>query len=353
MIETRIVGPEDSIWAEAMPVVRHDVHHLPGWAVATAPLEGGTPAAVVAESRRARSSGRALLLAPFVRRELDGGRWDAISPYGYAGPALSGPAGAVGAFDLLAAAADRLAAAGAVSWFLRLHPMLDGWAAGHPAVRTHGEVVVLDLGPDADAFERDLRRDHRSDLRRAARDGLTARSGVAGPDDLATFATLYAETMSRRGASAYHRFATDHFAALAAGLEDGLCLVEVLAAERVVAAALFTFAPESRIAGYHLAATVPDPPRGATKLVIAEGRRTAREHGLAHLMLGGGLGSAEDALFMFKAGFGGARHRFRTLRLVLDSTEHDARCARAGVDPASEGYFPAYRAPAAAALGAS
>jgi hypothetical protein len=334
-----VVEPGDAGWTDALAHAPHDVHHVPGWSVASAPLEPGEPLAV-------RVGGdRGSMLVPFVRRPLDGGRWDAVSPYGYAGPVLTkdvrDPTG------LLRAAADHLREEGCASWFLRLHPILDTWVADaadlSAHLREHGQVVSVDLTLGDDQFTAGLRKDHRSDIRRGQSDGLRVRRGDHDAD-LDTFVALHRGTMAQREADEYHRFGPEYFAALADGLGDDLVVLLAEIDRQAVAGALFTFAASSGIVGYHLAASVPRPPRGATKLLIVEGRQIGRERGCTRLLLGGGLGSTEDALFAFKAGFSPDRHRFRTLRLTLDEGEYARRCAAEGVNVVDTGdYFPAYR----------
>jgi len=331
----RLLSATGADWLTELERGRHDVHHLPGWSIASAPLEPGEPLAVAVTADVGST------LVPVVRRALEAGRWDAVSPYGYAGP-MFGDATRDHAV-LVGLAAEHLRDEGCVSWFLRLHPLLDTWAAGHPAVRAHGEVVSIDLTVDDQVFFGGLRKDHRTDLRRGLEDDIRIRKGDHD-EDLATFVALHQATMAQRSAAEYHRFGPDYFAALAEGLGDDLV---VLLAERggvAVAGALFTVAESSGIVGYHLAASVPGPPRGATKLLIAEGRRIGRERGCTRLLLGGGLGSAEDALFSFKAGFSSDRHRFHTMRIVLDEDEYARRCAAIGAASVdASGYFPAYR----------
>jgi hypothetical protein len=334
-----VIEPGDAGWTDTLAHAPHDVHHVPGWSVASAPLEPGEPLAVWV------GGDRGSMLVPFVRRPLDGGRWDAVSPYGYAGPALTADVRDPAA--LLRDAADHLRDEGCVSWFLRLHPILDTWVADaadlSPHLREHGQVVSVDLTLGDEHFNAQLRRGHRSDIRRGESDGVRVRRG-SHDADLDTFVALHRGTMAQREAAAYHRFDPDYFAALADGLREDMV---VLLAERdgqAVAGALFTFTTSSGIVGYHLAASVWRPPRGATKMLIVKGRLIGRERGCVRMLLGGGLGSAEDALFAFKAGFSPDRHRFRTLRLVLDEEEYAERCDAVGADPTDlSGYFPAYR----------
>jgi hypothetical protein len=62
------------------------------------------------------------------------------------------------------------------------------------------------------------------------------------------------------------------------------------------------------------------------------------------MLLGGGLGSAEEVLSAFETGFSSGCNRFRTQRLVLDEDEYVRWSAVVGAEPHNfGGYFSAYR----------
>lgn len=356
-MRARLVGPDDPVWTAALAACVHDVHHLPGWAVASAVIDDGTPRAVVV------TDGDAVrCVVPLLARDLSGiagagdrdgaaTRWDAVSPYGYAGPAFPVDLDDVGRRAALDVAADALRDADCVAWFLRLHPLLDdGWSDGAAGVRDHGQTVSIDLTTDDAAFRRGLRAGHRGDVDRAVRDGVTVEV-VAGPDlddpAFAAFRALYAATMTRVGADPYYLFDDAYFAALADALGDDLLVLLARGADGApLAGALFTACAAAGVGQYHLSGTAGGSGLQATKLVVATARGVLRDRGLAVLHLGGGRGAEEDSLFRFKAGFSERRHRYRSLRRVLDPVEYGRRCAAAGVDPAAgdTGHFPAYRA---------
>ena len=347
-MRARLVGPDDPAWPAALAVCVHDVHHLPGWAVASAVIDDGAPRAVLVED-----AGRVRCVAPVLARDLDGpdGRWDAVSPYGYAGPAFPADLDDAGRRAALDVAAGALAADGCVAWFLRLHPLLDdGWSTGAEGACDHGRTVSIDLTADDTTFRAGLRAGHRGDVDRAVRDGVRV-DVVAGPDvddpALVAFRDLYAATMDRVGADPYYAFPDAYYAALVAGLGDDLLVLVARGPDGApLAGALFTARVSSGVGQYHLSGTAGGSGLQATKLVVATARRVLRDRGLSVLHLGGGRGAEEDSLFRFKAGFAPGRHTYRSLRRVLDPAEYARRCAAVGVDPASgdTGHFPAYRA---------
>jgi lipid II:glycine glycyltransferase (peptidoglycan interpeptide bridge formation enzyme) len=85
-----------------------------------------------------------------------------------------------------------------------------------------------------------------------------------------------------------------------------------------------------------------------SKLLYHRTRLWAKDRGDTWMHLGGGRGADDDSLLHFKAGFGGDRMPYRTLRLVVDEDGYRALLAARfpeGVPESAAGFFPAYRAP--------
>jgi hypothetical protein len=166
-----------------------------------------------------------------------------------------------------------------------------------------------------------------------------------------TFIDIYYENMRRLDASSYYYFPREYFyqlkSVLGAGLQ--LCLVEIDGG--IVAGDLF--AETCGIAQGLLSGTRDAYSRGSVpKTLIHAFRHFAKARGNRILHLGGGVGGAKDSLFQFKAGFSHLRTPFFTWRLVGDQRVYAQLVHRwearqhVGAD-AIEGYFPAYRKPAA------
>lgn len=337
-MQAELLLPTDPRWVEALDRCEHDVYHRPPWATASAPADGGEPIAVLV------TDGPDVLLAPLVRRPLSGGRWDATSPYGYPGP-IVGRDHRSGFVDAaMEALAGGLGAAGAVTAFLRLHPILNRhWPAGPGTVVAHAPTVTVDLRRSAEEHWAETRSGHRSDINRARRAGVTVRRDT----DLALlprFVATYRRTMERVDATAYYFFDDRYFEELAAGLGNDLHLWVAELDGTLVGASLFCTAWSSGIAQYHLSATVDEHRRlQPSKVILDEVRAWGRTSGLRHLHLGGGLGRDDDPLLRFKLGFSSLTQPFRTQRLVLDESAYRALSLNE-VDDDRQGFFPAYRA---------
>jgi hypothetical protein len=350
-MRAELIGPGDARWGAFLADVPHDFYHLPEYVALSARQEGGEPAAFWAEDR---DTG---LLVPLVLRPVPAGLapepgWrDAATPYGYPCPLWRNPGAEADLDRLLAAFRATGAGAGIVCAFLRLHPLLplpDGPLMAHGQLVDQGRTVYLDLArPKAD-LDRDTRANHLADVRRLAREGYRAQ--VDAWDQLEAFVGVYRETMALRAADPYYFFGLDYFRDLRRCLGARLHLCSVLApGGELAAAGLFTEVGD--LMQFHLSGTAEAHRRtGAAKLMLVHMRDWARERGLRHLHLGGGVGCREDSLAFFKQGFSKSRGRYLTLRMVLDPAAYAALAGRRrgpAEDP-GDGFFPAYRRPGAA-----
>jgi hypothetical protein len=340
-MKARLLGPDAREWHSFLDSVRHDFYHLPGYVELSAKRDGGRAAALWVDDERGQ------MLLPLVIRPIGLDGVDASSPYGYPGPLASRPDDAPFIGEALAAGLPALAEAGIVSCFVRLHPLLNPVPPAGPwTIVRHGDTVGIDLSQPEETLWRETRHDHRSHIRAAERARYVARIDAAMAH-LPTFQRLYQATMRRVGASAFYLFDDAYFRQLRDVLGDRLHLWLVEAEGHVAAAGLFV--ETSGIVQYHLSATDESFARLApNKLMLHAVRAWARERGDAWLLLGGGVGAADDSLFRFKAGFSSLRFPFHTLRIVVRPAAYAEllreRAPSASAATASD-WFPAYRLP--------
>ena len=346
-----LLEPGDPRWAEVLAGVPHDVYHLPEYLAMSAAFEGGEARALLAEDGEVR------LLAPLLLRPLPAAleapaEWrDALTPYGYPAPLLAGDGAAERLAPLLEAALGEAAAAGVVTAFFRLHPLLP---LPHEAevlprlgeVVEHGETVAVDLSLPAEQHWSQTRGNHRTGINRLRKQGFQVR--VDDWSLFSDFRRIYAETMERVGAGGFYFFSDAYFEALRRSLGERLHLFAVLSPEGEVACAGLFPAVEG-VVQYHLGGTAPAFLGVApSKLMFDAVRNWGREAGLRWLHLGGGVGGARDSLFNFKAGFSPVHLPFRTFRVVLDAGRETELVRRrdhlAGGAGAAPGFFPRYRA---------
>jgi hypothetical protein len=268
-----------------------------------------------------------------ILRDVEGGRADVVTPYGYGGPVSAG--GGVGTFwDEY----ERWCAQnGVVTSFLRFHPLHANHRLAGP--RVHVEPLAGTVAwrlDDGDPAER-MHRHHRRLVRKAEGAGMEATVSIA-PAELGGFVRLYEQTMERREAADYYYFPNEYWRTFEGGLRERVVLFEA-----GKDAALLCLAAKPWL-HYHLGASSDEGrARGASHLLFLEAARWGAAQGYTRFHLGGGVGGRADSLFGFKERFDpGSVLEAAIGKAVHDEVAYRALAGHSGL----EGYFPAYRAPA-------
>jgi serine/alanine adding enzyme len=273
---------------------------------------------------------------------------DVTTPYGY-----GGPVGADARFwDHYE---EWCRANGVITTFLRFHPLYANHrdAGSNVRVERLGGTIAWRLDEPGDLFER-MHRHHRRAVRKAVAAGVQA-SVTLGPESLASFVRLYEATMERRQAAGFYYFPPEYWRALesrpAAG-DVGVHLhlhlhppAQVVLFEAGDDAALLCLASPPWL-HYHLGASSEAGRRlGASNLLFLEAARWAADLGYTRFHLGGGVGGAADSLYEFKRRFDPDGE----LEAAIGKAVHDKEAYRELASPHAglDGFFPAYRAPAA------
>src|SRR5271165_3608230 len=160
-MHAEFIRPASPLWERLLSGINHDFYHLPRYVSLSARQEGGEPYAFVAEQGASR------FMVPLIIRPIDPGTggegarlFDAISPYGYAGPLFE-----------LSPGCDENFLTRALAKFLdglrRLHVLFDlpaGPLRDAGALVRHGETVSVDLTLPHDEIWRQTRENHRRDI---------------------------------------------------------------------------------------------------------------------------------------------------------------------------------------------
>ncbi|MDJ0897401.1 MAG: GNAT family N-acetyltransferase [Xenococcus sp. MO_188.B8] len=350
-----ILDLDNPLWKETLEKLSYDAYHLPEY--------------VALEAKRNHSKPEALLITeadkiffvPYLLRSCNDlvdttdpqeEILDAISPYGYPGILLSDGARNSSPFvnHAFKELQQTFQARGICSAFLRFHPILsDGFAEVFPpnSLTPNGETVSIDLNLSSDKIWAQTRRGHQSTINKCKRLGLTART-VTFADYIDEFLSIYQETMDRLGARDNYYFDRDYFTDLLK-LGDRLHLIIVESDSQIICASLFF--ESCGIVQAHLGGTKTDfMKQSPFNLLLHHARLWAKERGNKFLHLGGGVGGNKDKLFTFKSGFSRQRHKFFTMRLIIDESKYQhlvknqAQTKNISISQLKESnFFPAYR----------
>jgi CelD/BcsL family acetyltransferase involved in cellulose biosynthesis len=338
-LRAELLAADAPAWTAFLARSGHDFYHLPAYVSLTARQEDGEAVAL-----HVHDDERELLLPLILRRNPDGSR-DATSPYGYPGPLVAGSSDPGFVRDALLAGCELLDRERVVALFVRFHPHLSPLPAdGVGRLVRHGDTVSIDLSASAEELWRQTRGNHRTQINRAMRAGLSVTFDEAWTHE-EVFVRLYHETMRRVSAEDWYLFDREYFAGLREALDGRAHLAVVEAGTAIAAAGVFI--ETDGIVQYHLSGTDAAFGRAApTKLLFHQVREWARTRGNRWFHLGGGLGSAADSLFDFKIGFSPLRLPFHTLRVVVREADYRTLVEGAGGTYHPEdldGFFPRYR----------
>lgn len=357
MVQTELLGTGDrDRWMAVLEqVYRYDFYHLPGYhAIAEAGNEGIAQFFVYTE-------GDYTLAFPILLRpvntvpgleEAGEGYYDTSSVYGYPGPVSSHasvPAPIIANFHthLRQVIQER----GVIAAFSRLHPFIaqEELLTGLGEYIPLGETVYIDLTLTPEEQWAHYRSNHKRDVNKLIRQGTTCvhDTNFAYLD---AFQEIYYQTMQRVDATTLYFFDTAYFRRLINELSPNIHLFVCLNDNVVACGGLFTLF--GGIVQYHLGGTRDEfLTLAPTKLLFEMVRLWANEQSGAKVFhLGGGVGSKQDSLFHFKAGFSDCRQPFAIWRLVINTAAYARLCAMKDAWNAQhnlygtpENFFPGYR----------
>ncbi len=352
---TILTSTQSTEWTKVIEgMYQYDFYHLPGYHT-LAEQRGEGSAHLIVYTEGNFQIAVPLLLRPVhmvAGLSVEGhGWWDATSVYGYAGPLVSHPnlpASFIERFQ------DRLTewcnTQRLVGVFSRLHPLLPQTTvmSGLGEIVHCGKTVSIDLQCPPAAQFAVYRKSHRYEINRMRRKAMICEVST-DLEDWDTFIEIYTETMHRVKAEGGYFFEKAYFESLRQWLSDIFHLFLCRQDGQVLCGGLFTLCDS--VVQYHLSgvreAFISLSP---TKLMLDEVRLWANAQGARVFHLGGGVGSKEDSLFLFKAGFSDCRHDFLLWRWICNPEIYSRLVVarqqwyeQQGNGSISETYFPAYR----------
>ena len=347
---SRFLRTDDSLWTHALEFCDHDLYHLPAYASIEAGWIDAEAMAFYYDNTRYT------MLLPLLVRPTPGGMgFDAVTPYGYSSPVFTQDAPIEFMIEALVAFQTAALQQGLITTFMRLHPLLQSnlgcismVTAGSWTQTDRGNTVTMPLDGDNDVWLGRVAKGHRLDICKLIGNGCTF---ILDSDEAwNAFPLIYRSTMERIGAEKGYCYSDEYLDRFRHKLSEYVhCGALLDSGGEVMCAGLFTSV--SGILQYHLSGTKGEYTKQAPmKLVLSNMREWAKEHGIKHFHLGGGLGSGRDSLFEFKQRFGGELLTFQTVSVVHDEKafrhECDNWCEQGQARSFdSNGFFPPYRAP--------
>ncbi len=332
----------------------YDVYHLPEYHRLAEEQEDAQAVLCVLETESA------IIAMPFLIRRIEGlpgivsSKYrDATSVYGYPGPVsnLQNPSEEV--MHLFAESLrSYFEKEKVISAFSRLHPFVffqESYLNGiNSQLLEVGPTAAIDLNLPVDVQRQQYRTNHKRGINKARREGVRCIHDQNWRH-FDAFIDIYYQTMERNGATEDYFFDREYFVRLRALLGNHLHLFVALKDDVVISGGLFTIC--NSIIQYHLGGTDSRYLKLApSKLIFDTVRLWGTEIGATIFHLGGGVGSREDSLFRFKAGFSSLKYQFKVWRMVVNQEVYEQLVEQKrswndanGFQSVDNNYFPAYR----------
>lgn len=342
LAEVALLELDDPRWTSIVRESDHDVYHLPEFLAAEDAFRGTTTQLLVV------AGGTNFLAVPIILNQHDAGQFDATSPQSYASPIFSPGASVEWREQAIRELLGFLKAQGVVSLFLRFHPLFPGGLetfAEFGAVKNEGQTYVIPLAESLDVIRRNMRENHRRNIRKGKQSGLTVEFDRDWAH-LDEFQHIYTLTMERLGAHPKHFYTREYFDAVRNDVPGAS--LWVLKAEDALAGAHIVTECDGTVQ-YFLGASNTELQQRIPQILLFDAvLEWAHERGNENYFLTGGM---QDSLLHFKAGLTRETRPFYTARIVVDPVAYGRLCgeweSRTGrrVAAGMDAFFPAYRQP--------
>ena len=281
---------------------------------------------------------------PIVFRKIGNSSYsDATSVYGYAGPLRSHkyiPLNVISKFKQ--ELEEYFTKCNIISVFSRFHPLFEqkDLLNGLGEIISLSQTISIDLSLPVDEQRKQYRKGVKSDLSRLRKRNLEVIEDI-NKKRISEFIEIYNENMERVNAASAYFFPMSYYEELFGSDDIDARLYFVKDGNRLIAGSIFVFTDD--VIQYHLSGTRSDSLQNSpVRLLIDHVRILGTERGYKYFHLGGGVGSVEDALFNFKAGFSKKRHSFKIWKYIVNQKAYDDLVSKNGIKEDS-GYFPLYR----------
>lgn len=266
--------------------------------------------------------------------------FDFSSPYGYGGWLIDGKETAQLFIEYMQWCREN----GIVSEFTRFHPVLENHieVAGYYDIVTLGNTVTLDLA-SPEVIWANLTSQNRNKIRKAKKNDVKIYHGHY-PEIYEIFREIYNSTMDKDNADEYYYFKNDFYKSILEELSQNAQVFYADYYGKIIAVSIMLMA-NGRM-NYHLSGSLREYSNLAPiNLLLYEAALWGCANGCKTFYLGGGVGSKDDNLYVFKKSFyrGGNFHKFYIGKKIFNQEMYDQLVGMRD-EVSADGYFPEYRA---------
>lgn len=273
--------------------------------------------------------------------------YDVVTPYGYGGFLIEGYFTSENLKNFYSKYSDFLSLNNIIAEFTRFHPIIGNekyLTDNYPCVEL-GRTVSIQLNSEKEIWD-NFTSKNRNMIRKAQKSGVSIKHGLT-KQLFDKFMDMYNRTMDNDSASKYYYFSNKFYDSILNDLRENAEIFYAVFNNEIIAMSIMIFA--NKTMHYHLSGSLKEYRHLApSNFLLYEAAIWGLNMGYTTFHLGGGLGSAEDNLFKFKASFNKSfTHKFTIGKYIYDQKYYDLLVNdRKQNDPTfneKSSFFPLYR----------
>lgn len=333
---------DDNKWDEIVKSFKdYDIYYLSGYLKCLKINGDGEPLLFYYEDNNCRGINVVLkrdvsLDSRFNNLEKDK-YYDFTTPYGYGGWIIEG-----NNYSVLFKEYDNWCKENnIICEFVRFHPLINNYeySKNDYEIIALGQVIAMDTS-DKDVLWSNMSSRNRNKIKKAINNGVVVNTGTL--DKLDNFIEIYEETMHRDNAEDYYFFNAEYYDCMFNELKDNIIIFSADLDNKTLSTCIVFYCNGK--ASYHLSGSTRTSGNiYETNLLLYKVGEWCNEHGYKSFLLGGGVGSHEDALYQFKKGFDDKHsYQFHIGKKIYLKDRYDELVSkRSNIE--NENFFPKYR----------
>lgn len=262
------------------------------------------------------------LFDPFKNILPTNSYFDIITPYGYGGFIFEGNTSHDNLLLFNKVYSDFLKSKNIISDFTRFHPLLNNqnYFRKFSSVIDLGKTISIELQSPA-AIWNNFSGKNKNIIRKAKKNNIEIKHGKDW-SVLEEFIKIYNSMLKRNNADPYYYFNKNFFNSVKNDLHNNYEIFYACCDNQIISASIILYANNKM--HYHLSGTLHEYRSLApTNLLLYEASCWGIEQGFSSFHLGGGLGSREDNLFLFKKAFNKKEdHQFSIGKRIPDNNAY-------------------------------
>lgn len=319
----------------------HDVYYLSGYLKCLQTNGDGKPLLFYFENETCR--GINVVLKRDVSNDIHFNNlkknkyYDFTTPYGYGGWIIEGNDSTI----LFNEYENWCKENSIICEFVRFHPLIENqkYSLNNYNVIALGQVIAMDCS-DSGLLWSNMSSRNRNKIKKAINNGVEV--NIGGIEKLDTFIDIYEETMKRDNAEKYYFFDREYYDVMFNELKDNTIIFSADLNGKTLSTCIIFYC-NGRVS-YHLSGSTRTSGNiYETNLLLYKVGEWANSNGYKTFLLGGGVGSHEDALYQFKKGFDDKHsYQFYIGKKMYRQDIYDELVSKRN-DIENENFFPKYR----------